>query len=112
MVMHLTRQYNVAEILLDRLTGFDGAGAPLPEPAARCVTHQLGCSQPSAMHVCCQCLLSTYNAAAATAVELGPLWLCSELCHILLQDLLCALDDSLSVFLKIWSAGVHLHAPL
>ncbi len=52
MVMHLARQYNVAEVLLDLLAGFGGAGAPLPEPAARCVTHQLWCSQPSAMHVC------------------------------------------------------------
>ena len=34
MVMHLARQYNVAEILLDCLAGFGGAGAPLPEPAA------------------------------------------------------------------------------
>ncbi len=92
MVMHLTRQYNVAEVLLDCLTGFDGAGAPLPEPAARCVTYQLGRSQPPAMHVCCQYLLSTYNTAAATAAELGPLWLCSEICHKLLQHLLCTLD--------------------
>ncbi len=112
MVMHLTRQYNVAEILLDLRAGLGCAGAPLPEPAARCVTHQLGRSQPPAMHVCCQYLLSIYNAAAATAAELGPLWLCSEICHKLLQDLLCALDDSLSIFLKLRSAGVHLHAPL
>ena len=51
MVMHLARQNNVAEILFDLLAGFGGAGAPLPEPAARCVAHQLGGSQPSAIHV-------------------------------------------------------------
>ena len=34
MVMHLPRQHNVAEVLLDLLAGLACTGTPLPEPAA------------------------------------------------------------------------------
>ena len=48
MVVHLMWQHNIAEVLLDFVTGFPRLSSSLPEPAARGVANQLGRAQPSA----------------------------------------------------------------